>query len=67
VTTDGQPIRSRHGLTFIPRADLASAAPELDRLVVPGAEAARGAVADGLTLPGGWPRFYLHDRPGFAS
>ena len=27
VTADGHPIRSRHGLTFVPRADLASATP----------------------------------------
>lgn len=66
VTTDGQPIRSRHGLTFAPRADLATAGPELDRLVVPGAEAARRGAADGLSLPGRLTPFYLHDRPGFA-
>jgi putative intracellular protease/amidase len=38
VTADGRPIRSRHGLTFVPRAALASAAPGLERLVVPGAD-----------------------------
>ncbi len=43
VTADGQPIRSRHGLTFVPRADLNDAAPELDRLVIPGADAAQRA------------------------
>jgi putative intracellular protease/amidase len=66
VTTDGQPIRSRHGLTFIPRATLATAAPELDRLVVPGVDAARGAVAAGLALPEGLAPVYLHRQPGFA-
>jgi hypothetical protein len=66
VTTDGQPIRSRHGLTFAPRATLATAAPELDRLLVPGADAARQAVADGLALPGGLAPVYLHGQPGFA-
>jgi putative intracellular protease/amidase len=66
VTTDGQPIRSRHGLTFAPRAELASAAPGLDRLVVPGADAARRAVADGLSLPEGLAPVYLHRQPGFA-
>jgi len=66
VTTDGRPIRSRHGLTFAPRADLASAAPELDRLLVPGADAARRAVADGLSLPEGLSPVYLHQLPGFA-
>ena len=66
VTADGRPIRSRHGLTFAPRADLASAAPELDRLVVPGAEVARRATADGLSLPEGLTPVYLHQQPGFA-
>ena len=66
VTTDGQPIRSRHGLTFAPRAELASAAPELDRLLVPGADAARHAAADGLSLPQRLPVLYLHQQPGFA-
>jgi putative intracellular protease/amidase len=66
VTTDGRPVRSRHGLTFVPRATLAAAAPELDRLLVPGADAARRAVADGLSLPEGLAPVYLHSRPGFA-
>jgi putative intracellular protease/amidase len=66
MTTDGRPVRSRHGLTFVPRADLASAAPGLDRLVVPGADAARRAVADGLSLPERLTPRYLHDQPGFA-
>jgi transcriptional regulator GlxA family with amidase domain len=66
VTADGQPVRSRHGLTFAPRADLASAAPELDRLVVPGADAARAAVAGGLSLPERLTPVYLHHQPGFA-
>jgi transcriptional regulator GlxA family with amidase domain len=66
VTTDGQPVRSQHGLTFAPRATLTTAAPGLDRLLVPGAAAARRAAADGLAVPAGLPRVYLHDRPGFA-
>jgi putative intracellular protease/amidase len=66
VTTDGQPVRSRHGLIFAPRADLASAAPGLDRLVVPGADAARRAAADGLSLPERLSPVYLHRQPGFA-
>lgn len=66
VTADGQPIRSRHGLTFVPRADLATAAPRLDRLLVPGTAAARGKAAEGLSLPERLPVVYLHDRPGFA-
>ena len=66
VTTDGQPIRSRHGLTFVPRAELAAAAPELDRLLVPGTAAARGKAAEGLALPEGLTPVYLHRQPGFA-
>ena len=66
VTTDGQPIRSRHGLTFIPRADLTTAAPGLDRLLVPGADAARRAAAGGLAVPERLTPVYLHDQPGFA-
>jgi putative intracellular protease/amidase len=66
VTTDGRPVRSRHGLTFVPRAELATAAPGLDRLVVPGTDAARRAVADGLVLPQGLAPVYLHGQPGFA-
>jgi transcriptional regulator GlxA family with amidase domain len=59
VSTDGGPVRSRHGLTFLPRADLASAAPRLDRLLVPG---------DGAVVPverGPEPE-RVHDRSGFA-
>ncbi len=60
LSADGAPVRSRNGLTFLPRADLADAAPRLDRLLVPGA--ARGVA----TAPGGPAPEYLHDRPGFA-
>jgi hypothetical protein len=66
VTPGGRPIRSRHGLTFVPRADLTSATPKLDRLLVPGADAARHAAADGLSLPERLTPIYLHQQPGFA-
>jgi putative intracellular protease/amidase len=66
VTADGRPVRSRHGLVFAPRAELATATPGLDRLVVPGADAARKGAADGLSLPERLTPVYLHDRPGFA-
>ncbi|MDS0137145.1 MULTISPECIES: DJ-1/PfpI family protein [unclassified Amycolatopsis] len=56
VSLDGGPIRSRHGLVFLPRAALASA--DLDRLLVPGA-------TRGITAPGGPAPEYVHDRPGF--
>jgi hypothetical protein len=55
-------VRSRHGLTFLPRADLASAAPGLDRLLVPGGAA---AAARGVPTSGGLVPEYVHDRPGF--
>ena len=66
VTADGHPIRSRHGLTFVPRADLASVTPKLDRLVVPGTDAAGRALADGLRLPERLSPIYLHTQPGFG-
>jgi putative intracellular protease/amidase len=59
VTTDGQPIRSRHGLTFLPRAELHAAAPGMDRLLVPCADAARHGAAEGLSLPEGLTPVYL--------
>jgi transcriptional regulator GlxA family with amidase domain len=59
VSAGGGPVRSRHGLTFLPRAALATA-PDLDRLLVPGA-------TRGVTPPPGGPApEYVHDRPGFA-
>jgi putative intracellular protease/amidase len=64
VTADGGPVRSRHGLTFLPRADLASAAPQLDRLLVPGVAAAAGR--NEAPAVGGLVAEYVHDRPGFA-
>jgi putative intracellular protease/amidase len=64
LSADGQPVRSRHGLVFVPRGDLAGSAGRLDRLLVPGAQAAREARVP--VLPGGPAPIYLHDRPGFA-
>jgi transcriptional regulator GlxA family with amidase domain len=66
VTRDGQPIRSRHGLTFAPRADLTTAMPGLSRVVVPGADAAQHTAPGGVSLPPGLPRVNLHQGPGFA-
>jgi hypothetical protein len=63
VSADGGPVRSRHGLTFLPRADLASAAPGLDRLLVPGVAAAAGG--NEAPAVGGLVPEYVHDRPGF--
>ncbi|MCO1659398.1 DJ-1/PfpI family protein [Pseudonocardia humida] len=61
VSEDGGPVRSRHGLAFLPRDDLAGAAPRLDRLLVPGAAA--GPVAPVADAP---EPTYLHAAPGFA-
>jgi hypothetical protein len=57
-------VRSRHGLTFLPRADLAT--PGLDRLLVPGAAAAATRPV-ALPAAGGPTPEYVRNRPGFAS
>lgn len=57
VTADGQPIRSRHGLTFVPRA---TADHGYDRLLVPGRAAAGTHAADPA-----WKPVYLHTRDEF--
>jgi hypothetical protein len=61
VTAGGESIRSRHGLTFIPRADLNATAGRVDRLLVPGS--ARLAPDVATT---GVPVTYLNQQPGFA-
>jgi putative intracellular protease/amidase len=61
LSADAEPIRSRHGLMFLPRTDLPSAAPGLDRLLVPGTAGATAPVA-----PVGPAPEFPHDRPGFA-
>ncbi len=63
----GGGIRSRHGLTFVPRAGL-DALGRTDRLLVPGAAAAAHpdpAVATAARRAG-VPVTYLHREPGFA-
>jgi len=61
VSDDGGPVRSRHGLTFLPRAELAGAAPRLDRLIVPGG----GPVAP---VPGApQPEYLPQDRFAFDA
>ncbi|MFE6615236.1 GlxA family transcriptional regulator [Amycolatopsis sp. NPDC057786] len=57
VGLDGAPIRSRHGLTFAPRGTPSTAG--LDRLIVPGADAAASRAADRYSP------VYLHTEPGF--
>ena len=68
VATSDDPVTSRHGLTFVPTSDLHTVGDDLDRLIVPGAQAARQRDPDlaaharnehGLTPA------YLHTRPGF--
>ncbi|WP_232667625.1 DJ-1/PfpI family protein [Pseudonocardia sp. TRM90224] len=67
ITADGQSIRSRHGLTFVPRAD-GSAAQRVDRVLVPGLDAAASPDPTVAASAGsaGVPVAYLHQRPGFA-
>ncbi|WP_409491974.1 DJ-1/PfpI family protein [Amycolatopsis sp. cmx-11-12] len=57
VGVDDTPIQSRHGLTFAPRGTPAKN--DVDRLIVPGAEAAAKHAADGYSP------VYLHTGPGF--
>jgi hypothetical protein len=64
ISEKGDVVRSRHGLFFVPRADVRSAADRIDRLVVPGADAARRHDVDPAGFRGAAE--YLHERPGFA-
>ncbi|GAB3745444.1 DJ-1/PfpI family protein [Amycolatopsis oliviviridis] len=57
---DGTPIQSRHGLTFAPRGT--PVAGDLDRLIVPGADAAAKHAADRYSA---LSPVYLHATPGF--
>jgi putative intracellular protease/amidase len=62
------PVRSRHGLVFVPRGD-AFTARGLDRLLVPGADAARDnrSTLDARARRSPVPDpEYPHARPGFA-
>jgi putative intracellular protease/amidase len=68
-TLDGKPIRSRHGLVFVPRADAAQAGAAVDRILVPGAAAAARRDVAPPALPGhaqDIPLSYPHAEPGFA-
>jgi hypothetical protein len=60
-------IGSRHGLTFLPRADLDTTA-RVDRLLVPGTGAAASPDGDiaAAARRADVPVTYLHDQPGFA-
>ncbi|WP_336210714.1 DJ-1/PfpI family protein [Nonomuraea sp. LPB2021202275-12-8] len=62
------PIRSRHGLTFVPRSTVTAAAGDLERLLVPGLDAARRQVmgAAQTTITGGLQPEYLHPDEEFA-
>lgn len=62
VAAGGGVVRSRHGLAFVPRADLRDAADRVDRVVVPGRQAARQRSLGAA----GVPVAYLHSGPGFA-
>jgi hypothetical protein len=61
-------VSSRHGLMFVPTSDLHSVGHGLDRLVVPGAEAARRQDPDLAAHAVGEHRLspeYVHAGPGF--
>ncbi|MEV6848602.1 DJ-1/PfpI family protein [Actinoplanes sp. NPDC051411] len=63
-----EPVRSRHGLVFLPRQGL-SGAENLDRLLVPGADAARTrdpALDARVRAELGRSPEYVHAQPGFA-
>jgi putative intracellular protease/amidase len=66
LTADGRPVRSKHGLAFVPRAGLQQAASRVDRIIVPGAT----GPGDGDRLQASGfsdiPVSYPHARPGFA-
>lgn len=57
VTPDAEPVRSRHGLTFVPRAHPTA---DLDRLVVPGAADRNAADRYADLTP-----VHPHREPGF--
>jgi putative intracellular protease/amidase len=62
------PVRSRHGLVFVPRQGLFGAK-NLDRLMVPGADAARAhdpALDSRVRAELGLSPEYIHAEPGFA-
>ncbi|GAA2401091.1 hypothetical protein GCM10010191_05420 [Actinomadura vinacea] len=67
IAADDGSVRSRHGLTFIPRDDL-DAMGRVDRLVVPGAGAAArpDARIAAAARRADVPVDYLHERPGFG-
>jgi putative intracellular protease/amidase len=66
LAADPRGVRSRHGLTFVPRAGL-DAVGGTDRLLVPGSGGGAEVTA-ALTAAGsvGIPAARLHPRPGFA-
>jgi putative intracellular protease/amidase len=57
LTADGQPIRSRHGLTFVPRAAFTAG---YDRILVPGHDTARTPA-----VSGSGKLVYVHSRSEF--
>jgi transcriptional regulator GlxA family with amidase domain len=67
ITEDGDSIRSRHGLTFVPRAGL-EATGRVDRLLVPGTGRAANPDPDVAAAAdrAGVPLQYLHHQPDFA-
>jgi putative intracellular protease/amidase len=66
IAPGGDAVRSRHGLTFVPRADLEpNAVSRVEQLLVPGSAAPDPAIA-AVAGHAGVPVTYLHQQPGFA-
>ncbi|WP_232716904.1 DJ-1/PfpI family protein [Gordonia metallireducens] len=63
TTVDGQPVVSQHGVTVVPET-AADEAGQVDRLLVPGGEAARTRIAE--AAPSGPDPTYLHSGDRFA-
>jgi transcriptional regulator GlxA family with amidase domain len=68
VAASRDAVSSRHGLSFVPTSDLHSVGDDLDRLVVPGVDAARrrdpDLAAHAVGEHGLTPE-YFHAQPGF--
>jgi transcriptional regulator GlxA family with amidase domain len=68
VAVSDEAVSSRLGLTFVPTSDLHGVGNDLDRLVVPGVDAARGRDSDLAAHAEGEHRLtpeYVHAQPGF--
>jgi len=68
VAASDDAVSSRHGMTFVPASDLHGVGDDLDRLIVPGVDAARQQdpdLAAHATGEHGLTPEYVHTEPGF--